>query len=164
MAHEPAGTTTASAPSASSASSVVRATLAASPAKPEFHAGWPQHVWPLGTRHLAARRPQHAHGRHPTSGSKRSTTQVTNSVTRIAGDVTPAGRADTGRRGRRSLLPDRRRPEPAHVVLDDDVAVAFLDHRPVFPGHVLVVPRRHVETLLDLDADEVGPFFRRVRR
>jgi histidine triad (HIT) family protein len=48
-------------------------------------------------------------------------------------------------------------------VLDDDVAVAFLDVRPVFPGHVLVVPRPHVETLPDLAVDDVGPLFARVR-
>ena len=53
--------------------------------------------------------------------------------------------------------------EPAHVVLDDDVVVAFLDQRPVFPGHVLVVPRRHVVTLRDLRADEIGPYFERVQ-
>jgi histidine triad (HIT) family protein len=54
--------------------------------------------------------------------------------------------------------------EPAHLVLDDDVAVAFLDHRPVFPGHVLVVPRRHIATLLDFEPRELGPFFERVQR
>lgn len=54
--------------------------------------------------------------------------------------------------------------EPAHVVLDDGVAVGFLDARPLFPGHVLVVPRGHVETLPDLPADEVGPFFERTRQ
>jgi histidine triad (HIT) family protein len=54
--------------------------------------------------------------------------------------------------------------QPAGVVLDDEVAVAFLDHRPVFKGHVLVVPRVHVETLTDLPADAVGPFFERVQR
>jgi len=53
--------------------------------------------------------------------------------------------------------------EPAHVVLDDEVVVAFLDRRPVFPGHVLVVPRRHVLTLTDLAPDEVGPYFQRVQ-
>lgn len=53
---------------------------------------------------------------------------------------------------------------PAHRVLDDDTAVAFLDVRPLFPGHVLVVPRRHAETLADLTEDELGPFFSRVRR
>jgi histidine triad (HIT) family protein len=53
--------------------------------------------------------------------------------------------------------------EPAEVVLADDVVVAFLDHRPVFPGHVLVAPRRHVATLLDLGPHEVGPLFGRVQ-
>ncbi len=51
-----------------------------------------------------------------------------------------------------------------HVVFEDGTAVAFLDQRPLFPGHVLVVPRRHVETLTDLREQEVGPFFERVRR
>src|SRR6516165_2527222 len=44
-------------------------------------------------------------------------------------------------------------------VWEDADVVAFLDIRPVFPGHVLVVPRAHVETLADLPAAEVGPFF-----
>ena len=52
---------------------------------------------------------------------------------------------------------------PAHVVLDDAVCVAFLDRRPVFEGHVLVVPRAHHETLADLPVDLVGPLFERVR-
>jgi len=43
----------------------------------------------------------------------------------------------------------------AHVVLDEPEVVAFLDHRPVFKGHTLVVPRRHVVTLPDLPADLV---------
>src|SRR5215217_4257480 len=38
----------------------------------------------------------------------------------------------------------------AHVVLEDDDFVAFLDQRPVFKGHVLLVPREHVVTLPDL--------------
>jgi histidine triad (HIT) family protein len=53
---------------------------------------------------------------------------------------------------------------PAHFVLDTDEVVAFLDHRPLFPGHTLVLPRGHVETLADLPPDEVGPFFRQVQR
>ena len=52
----------------------------------------------------------------------------------------------------------------ADVVLDDDVAVAFLDRSPVFKGHVLVVPRAHVVTLTDLATDSIGPFFERVQR
>jgi histidine triad (HIT) family protein len=50
----------------------------------------------------------------------------------------------------------------ADVVLRDDVAVAFLDRRPLFPGHVLVVPVDHVVTLPELR--DVGPFFERVQR
>jgi len=52
---------------------------------------------------------------------------------------------------------------PAHVVVADEVAVAFLDARPVFKGHVLVVAREHAETLADLPAAGVGPLFERVR-
>jgi histidine triad (HIT) family protein len=52
----------------------------------------------------------------------------------------------------------------APIVVDDDVAVAFLDHRPLFKGHVLVVPRAHVVTLPDLAPDQVGPLFERARR
>lgn len=50
---------------------------------------------------------------------------------------------------------------PATVVSSDEVALSFLDARPVFKGHVLVVPRVHVETLSDLG--DVGPFFERVQ-
>jgi histidine triad (HIT) family protein len=53
--------------------------------------------------------------------------------------------------------------KPAHVVLCDEVAAAFLDTRPVFKGHVLVMPHGHVETLPDLPAELVGPFFLRVQ-
>jgi histidine triad (HIT) family protein len=53
---------------------------------------------------------------------------------------------------------------PAFVVLDDDVAVGFLDVRPLFHGHVLVVPRSHAEVLTDLPLEVVGPYFERVQR
>lgn len=52
----------------------------------------------------------------------------------------------------------------AAVVAADDDHVAFLDHRPLFPGHVLVIPRPHVETLVDLPAARVGPLFAFVQR
>lgn len=52
----------------------------------------------------------------------------------------------------------------AHVVVEDDCCVAFLDARPLFPGHVLVVPRDHHETLVDLPPVLLGPLFTRVRR
>lgn len=53
---------------------------------------------------------------------------------------------------------------PGFVVLDTPRVVGFLDIRPVFKGHVLVVPREHLDTLTDLPASEVGPFFGEVRR
>jgi len=52
----------------------------------------------------------------------------------------------------------------AEIVLDEPQAVAFLDHRPLFHGHTLVLPRHHHETLPDLPADEVGPYFQTVQR
>ncbi len=47
--------------------------------------------------------------------------------------------------------------QPAHRVLEDERHVAFLDVRPLFPGHCLLVPREHHETLLDLPRALVGP-------
>ena len=47
----------------------------------------------------------------------------------------------------------------APIVFEDASSLAFLDHRPVFPGHCLLVPRDHFETLADLPAKLVGPFF-----
>jgi histidine triad (HIT) family protein len=44
-------------------------------------------------------------------------------------------------------------------VLETDVVVAFLDHRPLFPGHCLVIPREHVETLGDLPSPLTAPLF-----
>jgi histidine triad (HIT) family protein len=52
----------------------------------------------------------------------------------------------------------------AHEVWRDGVVVAFLDRSPLFRGHTLVVPVRHVVTLPELEPDEVGPYFERVRR
>jgi histidine triad (HIT) family protein len=51
----------------------------------------------------------------------------------------------------------------AHVVLDDEIAVAFLDHRPVFKGHTLLAPKAHVATFADLPPELVGPFFARAQ-
>lgn len=53
---------------------------------------------------------------------------------------------------------------PADVVHTDDNTVAFLDVKPVFPGHVLLVPREHLTTLADLPADQVGGFFALAQR
>jgi histidine triad (HIT) family protein len=51
----------------------------------------------------------------------------------------------------------------ASVVFEDDVSIAFLDQRPLFPGHCLLVPKKHYETLTDLPADLIGPFFKNVQ-
>ena len=48
---------------------------------------------------------------------------------------------------------------PATIVYEDDNSVAFLDHRPLFPGHTLLIPREHVETLGDLSSKLVAPYF-----
>jgi histidine triad (HIT) family protein len=48
---------------------------------------------------------------------------------------------------------------PADVVWEGPDALAFLDHRPLFPGHVLLVPPEHHVTLPDLPAAQVGSFF-----
>jgi histidine triad (HIT) family protein len=47
----------------------------------------------------------------------------------------------------------------ANIVFEDEVSLAFLDHRPLFPGHSLLVPKKHYETLSDLPTDLVGPLF-----
>ena len=45
----------------------------------------------------------------------------------------------------------------AHVVYEDEAFLAFLDHRPLFPGHALLIPRAHVDTLLDAPPELLGP-------
>lgn len=49
--------------------------------------------------------------------------------------------------------------EDAHIVFEDDATLAFLDNRPLFPGHALLIPREHHETLADLPAELVAPMF-----
>ena len=47
----------------------------------------------------------------------------------------------------------------SHIVFESDGALAFLDHRPLFPGHCLLVPKTHHETLADLPANLLAPLF-----
>ncbi|MDR6120273.1 histidine triad (HIT) family protein [Aeromicrobium sp. SORGH_AS981] len=54
--------------------------------------------------------------------------------------------------------------EPAEVVLEDEHVLGFLDVRPVFRGHTLLVPREHVDTLLDLPEPMTVPLFAAARR
>jgi histidine triad (HIT) family protein len=53
---------------------------------------------------------------------------------------------------------------PAHIVHRDEEVVAFLDRAPLMPGHVLVMPIRHVDTLDDLPDDLLAPLLGAVRR
>jgi histidine triad (HIT) family protein len=53
---------------------------------------------------------------------------------------------------------------PAHIVHRDENVVAFLDRAPLLPGHVLVMPRQHVETLDDMPDNLLAPVFGAVRR
>ncbi len=52
---------------------------------------------------------------------------------------------------------------PAEIVLEEDGFLGFLDIRPLFPGHCLLIPRSHFETLGDLGQEMVGPLFEKVQ-
>ena len=54
--------------------------------------------------------------------------------------------------------------EKAAIILETDRLIAFLDHRPLFLGHTLLVPKQHVVLLSDLPADQVPEFFRTAQR
>jgi len=47
----------------------------------------------------------------------------------------------------------------APLVFEDEVCLAFLDHRPIFPGHTLLIPKQHYETLADLPETLIQPMF-----
>jgi len=51
----------------------------------------------------------------------------------------------------------------AAIVLEDEISLAFLDHRPLFPGHCLLIPKTHYATLAEVPAALVGPLFIRVQ-
>jgi histidine triad (HIT) family protein len=53
--------------------------------------------------------------------------------------------------------------EAAHVVFEDERTLAFLDNRPLFPGHSLLVPRDHHQTLADLPGELIDPLFANAR-
>ena len=48
---------------------------------------------------------------------------------------------------------------PSAAVFEDSISLAFLDHRPLFPGHTLLIPKQHYETLADLPATLIQPYF-----
>jgi histidine triad (HIT) family protein len=53
---------------------------------------------------------------------------------------------------------------PCFKVFEDDISLAFLDHRPLFPGHSLFIVKSHIETLFDLPDSLMGALFTNVRR
>ena len=55
------------------------------------------------------------------------------------------------------------RHDDAFRVFEDEHTVAFLDHRPLFPGHCLLIPRSHFETIQDLPDSLIAPLFGNVR-
>ena len=54
--------------------------------------------------------------------------------------------------------------EPAYLIEEAAATVSFLDTRPVFKGHVLIVPRLHIETLTELPGELIEPFFAAAQR
>ena len=54
--------------------------------------------------------------------------------------------------------------EAAHIVFEDTLCVAFLDTRPLFPGHTLVVPRAHRATFRDVPRSELEPLMGAAQR
>jgi histidine triad (HIT) family protein len=53
--------------------------------------------------------------------------------------------------------------ESSYVVYEDAASIVFLDHRPLFHGHSLVVPKHHYPTLLDVPASLLVPLFSTVQ-
>ncbi len=54
--------------------------------------------------------------------------------------------------------------QKAHVIYEDGLVVAFLDIRPRNPGHTLIIPKKHVETILEIDEKIMGELYKVVRR
>ncbi|RLJ01533.1 MAG: HIT family protein, partial [Candidatus Aenigmatarchaeota archaeon] len=50
------------------------------------------------------------------------------------------------------------------IIYEDESSLAFLDINPISPGHTVVIPKKHSETILDMDDDEIGPMFIAVKR
>lgn len=53
---------------------------------------------------------------------------------------------------------------PSHIVFQDALTLAFLDHRPLFRGHCLLIPKDHHETLRDLPVALIAPMFVNAQR
>jgi histidine triad (HIT) family protein len=51
----------------------------------------------------------------------------------------------------------------SYNIFVDDITLAFLDKRPLFPGHCLLIPKSHYETLIDLPASLIAPLFQKAQ-
>ncbi|OHD57372.1 MAG: HIT family hydrolase [Spirochaetes bacterium GWF1_51_8] len=49
--------------------------------------------------------------------------------------------------------------EPAHIVFEDEISVAFLDMRPVYHGHTLLIPKQHISTVMEFPGEFIERFF-----
>ncbi len=56
-----------------------------------------------------------------------------------------------------------RRESEGYIVFEDDISLSFLDIRPLNPGHCLLVPKDHYETIMDLPEDLIGPLFKNAK-
>lgn len=54
--------------------------------------------------------------------------------------------------------------KPSHIIYEDDVVVAMLDIFPRAIGHTIIVPKKHVETILELPDEQIGPVFTAVKK
>ncbi|MDE1919230.1 MAG: HIT family protein [Patescibacteria group bacterium] len=57
-----------------------------------------------------------------------------------------------------------RREIPAHIVYEDEGTIAFLDAKPATPGHTLVVPKKQVRNIFDVDDETLAAVMRTVRK
>ncbi len=48
---------------------------------------------------------------------------------------------------------------PAHIIAENDEFIAFLDHKPIVIGHALVIPKREVDYIFEMEGDEYGRMF-----
>jgi histidine triad (HIT) family protein len=53
---------------------------------------------------------------------------------------------------------------PAFKIYEDDQTLAFLDTRPVTPGHVLVIPKNHAQNIFDVSAEDWAATMETVRK
>ncbi len=52
-----------------------------------------------------------------------------------------------------------RKEEPAFIVFENEQFIVFLDNKPIFPGHCLLIPKNHIENFDKLPKDQIGEFF-----